>query len=55
MFLFLRLKFQPVEHRGQDKWRRSNWAHMLLLSSLEAHSSMCTHKYTQFEECFQEV
>lgn len=41
--------------RRQDKWRLPNWAHMLLLLSLETHLHMYTHKYTQFEECFQEV
>lgn len=41
--------------RGQGKWRLPNWDHMLLLLSLETHLCMCTHKYTQFSECFQEV
>lgn len=45
------LKFQPVE----DIRRLSNWAHMLLLLSLELYLSISTHKYTQFEECFQKV
>lgn len=38
--------------KGQDKRWLSNWDHMLLLLGLKTY--LCTHKYTQFEECFQE-